>query len=183
MAREPGNGDGGAVKQGSSKAALVAAAAGVAVSAAVITAWLLWPAPASAAAPQARQYLHASACLLTGPGGVSPGTAGAQAWSAMESASAASHVMVSHLPGAEPADVPVLLNTLIERECGVIVVTGASPNQVTSAARANPGRRFVLVTDGTAAGSAAVLPNVVTVSAAHASGRINQEVRALAGAS
>ena len=169
------------MKQGSSKAVLVAAAAGVAVSAAVITAWLLWPAPA--AAPQARQYLHASVCLLTGPGGVTPGTAGAQAWSAMESASMASRVMVSHLPSAEPADVPVLLNTLIERECGVIVVTGASQDQVTSAARANPGRRFVLVTDGTAAGSAAVLPNVVTVSAAHASGRINQEVRALAGAS
>lgn len=173
----------GILRQGFPKA-VVPAAAGVAVSVAVIAAWMLWPAPAPAATPQARQYLDASACLLTGASGVSPGTAGAQAWSAMESASTASHVMVSHLPSAAPADVPVLLNTLIERKCGVIVVTGASQNQVTSAARANPGRRFVLVTDGTAAGSAAaLLPNAVTVSAAHASGRINQEVRALAGAS
>jgi basic membrane lipoprotein Med (substrate-binding protein (PBP1-ABC) superfamily) len=169
------------VKLGPSKAA-VAAGAGVAVTAAVIAAWALWPAT-PAAAPAARQYLNASACLLTGAGGVSPGTAGAQAWSAMESASAASRVMVSHLPSAKPADVPVLLNTLIERKCSVIVVTGASQDQVTSAARANPGRRFVLVTDGTAAGSAAVLPNVVAVSAARASGRISQEVRALGSAS
>ena len=173
----------GTLKRGSSKA-VVAAAAGAAMSAAVIAAWMLWPATsATPAAPQARQYLDASVCLLTGVSGVSPGTAGAQAWSAMESASVASHVMVSHLPSAEPAEVPVLLNTLIERKCGVIVVTGGSQNQVTSAARANPGRRFILVTDAAAAGSAAMLPNVVTVSAAHASGRINQEVLALAGAS
>jgi hypothetical protein len=170
------------LKQGLSKA-VAAAAAGVAVSAAVIAAWALWPGSASAAGPRARQYLDASACLLTGAGGVSPGTAGAQAWDAMESASAASHVMVSHLPSAEPADVPVLLNTLVERECGVIVVTGASQNPVTSAARANPGRRFILVTGGTAAKPVTVLPNAVTVSAAHASGRINQEVLALAGVS
>ena len=178
----------GIVKQGLSKA-VAAAAAGAAVSAAVIAAWALWPgsgsgsAAASAAGPQARQYLDASACLLTGAGGVSPGTAGAQAWDAMESASVASHVMVSHLPSAEPAEVPVLLNTLVERECGVIVVTGASQSQVTSAARANPGRRFILVTGGTAAKPVTVLPNAVTVSAAHASGRISQEVLALAGVS
>lgn len=176
----------GILKQGRSKP-VVAAATALTVSAAVIAGWVLWSGSgsgsASAAVPQARHYLDASACLLTGASGVSPGTAGAQAWDAMESASSVSHVMVSHLPSAEPADVPVLLNTLVERECGVIVVTGASQNQVTSAARANPARRFILVTAGTAAVSAAVLPNAVTVSAAHASGRINQEVVALAGAS
>jgi hypothetical protein len=101
----------------------------------------------------------------------------------MESASQASRVMVSHLPSAAPADVPVLLNTLIERECGVIVVTDAAQNQVTSAARANPGRRFILVTAGAPADPVAVPPNAVTVSAARAPGRINQEVVALAGAS
>lgn len=176
----------GRLKQGLLKA-VVAAAAVVAVSAAVIAAWVLWPGSgsgsASAAVPQARQYLNTSACLLTGASGVSPGTVGARAWDAMESASVASRVMVSHLPSAEPADVPVLLNTLVERECGVIVVTGASQNQVTSAARANPGRRFILVAGGTATGSVAVLPNAVTVSAAAAPGRIDKEVLALAGAS
>ena len=99
------------------------------------------------------------------------------------SVSVASRVVVSHLPSAVPAEVPVLLNTLVERGCGVIVVTGASQSRVTSAALADPGRRFILVTGGTAAKPVAVLPDAVTVSAARASGRINQEVLALAGVS
>lgn len=165
------------------KAAVVAAA----VAAVVFTAtWVLWPRPATVTAPrttqyQARQYQDASACLLTGPSGVSPRTPGAQAWRAMQSASLASHVMVSYLPGTGPADVPALLNTLVERKCGLIVVTGASRNQLASAARANPGRRFILVTGTTAAGPAAVPPNAVVVSSADASVRISQEVTALAG--
>ena len=100
----------------------------------------------------------------------------------MQSASLASHVMVSYLPGTGPAEVPALLNTLVERKCGVIVVTGASWNQVASAAQANPGHRFILVTSSAAAGPAAAPPNTVVVSAAVASVRISQEVTALAGA-
>lgn len=50
------------MKQGWS-AAVVAAVAVVAV---FIAAWLLWPRPATVTAPRARQYLDASACLLTG---------------------------------------------------------------------------------------------------------------------
>ena len=99
------------------------------------------------------------------------------------SASVASRVMVSHLPSAVPAEVPVLLNTLVERGCGVIVVTGVARSRVTSAALADPGRRFILVTGGTAVEPVAVLPNAVTVSAADASGRISREVLALAGVS
>ena len=166
-------------------AAVVAAAVAMGV---FIVAWVLWPRTATVAAPrtpqyQARQYLDASACLLTGSSGVSAGTPGARAWRAMESASSASHVMVSYLPGTSTADVPALLNTLVERKCGVIVVTGGSSNQVTSAARANPGHRFILVTTLAAPGPVALPPNAVIVSAADAAGRINQEVTALARAS
>jgi hypothetical protein len=166
------------MRQGLVAAAIVAAAAvGV-----FVTAWVLWPRPASTvAAPQARQHVDASACLLTGSGGVAPGTPGARAWHAMQSASLASHVMVSYLPGTGPADVPALLNTLVERRCGVIVVTAASQVQVADAARANPGQRFVLVATAIAAGPAVVPPNAVVVPAAAASGRIDQEVSALAG--
>jgi len=172
------------MKQGWTAAVVVAAAA----MSALIAVWALWPRTATVAAPrtgqnQARQYLDASACLLTGSSGVSPGTAGARAWRAMESASSASHVMVSYLPGTGTAEVPALLNTLVQRKCGVIVVTGGSSSQVTSAARANPGHRFILVTTIAAAGPAALPPNAVIVSAADAAGRINQEVTALAGAS
>jgi hypothetical protein len=162
-------------------AAVTAAAAVVVAVAVVVTAWVLWPKPAAVTAPRARQYMDASACLLTGSSGISPGTPGAQAWHAMQSASLASHVMVSYLPGSGPAAVPSLLNTLVERKCGVIVVTGAVQDQVTGAARANPGRHFIVVTTSAAAGPAAAPPNTVVVSAADASGPINQAVTALAG--
>jgi len=165
------------MRQGLVTAAIVT----VAVVAVFVTAWTLWGRPGTVAAPRARQYLDVSACLLTGSSGVTPGTPGAQAWQAMQSASVASHVMVSYLSDTGSADVPVLLNTLVERQCGVIVVTGASPVQVTSAAKANPGRRFILLTSSAAAGPAAVPPNAVVVPAADAAGRINQEVTALAG--
>jgi hypothetical protein len=162
----------------------VAIAAGAAAGACV-TAWAVWPS-STTVAPHARQYLDVSACLLTGPSGISPGTPGARAWNAMESASLASHVMVSYLPSSGPADVLTLLNTLVERRCGVIVVTGATSAEVAGSATANPGRHFVLVTTstaaGSAAGSAAVPPNAVVVPVADASGRIDQEIGALAGA-
>ena len=99
------------------------------------------------------------------------------------SASVASRVMVSHLPSVVSAEVPVLLNTLVERGCGVIVVTGVARSRVAGAALADPGRRFFLVTGGTAVEPVTVLPDAVTVSAAHASGRISREVLALAGVS
>jgi hypothetical protein len=155
--------------------------AAMAVVAVFITAWMLWIRPGTVAAPRARQYLDVSACLLTGSSGVTPGTPGARAWHAMQSASLASHVMVSYLPDTGPTDGPVLLNTLVERQCGVIVVTGASQAQVTHAAKAHPGQRFILVTTSTAADPAAVPSNTVVVSVADASGRIDQEVTALAG--
>lgn len=161
------------------KAAIVAAAA-VAAVAVFITARMP-PRPATVAVPQARQYLNVSACLLTGSSGVAPGSPGAQVWQAMQSASAGSHVMISYLPGTAPADVLPLLNTLVERQCGVIVVTGGSRVQVADVAKANPGRRFVLVTTSTVAGPAVVPPNAVVVPPADASGRIDQEVSALAG--
>jgi hypothetical protein len=161
--------------QGLVRAAVVAAAAAVLF----VAAWVLWPRPGTVAAP-ARQYLDASACLLTGAGGVAPGTAGGRAWRVMESASVASRVMVSYLPGTGAA-VPVLLNTLVEQRCGVIVVTGGSRAQVAGVARANPGDRFILVTGSAVAGPAVVPPNVVVVPAAAAARRIGQEVTALAG--
>jgi basic membrane lipoprotein Med (substrate-binding protein (PBP1-ABC) superfamily) len=171
------------MKQGWSTAVVTAVA--VAAAAAIfISAWALWSvatATTNATAPQARQYLGTTACLLTGSSGVSPGSPGARAWQAMQSASLASHVMISYLPSTGPADVPVLLNTLVSRKCGVIVATGANRDQVASAARANPGRRFILVTASTAAGPAVVPANAVVVSAADAPGRIASEVTALAG--
>src|SRR5579859_5676905 len=94
----------------------LALAAAVAIAVGLVV-WIMRP-PQSAA-PQARQYLNTSACLLTPQSGIALGDA-APVWTSMESASLATHVMVSYLPAAGPADVTVVLNTLIERDCGVI---------------------------------------------------------------
>ncbi len=155
------------------------ASAASAVLAAVLAGWALWPRPAPA--PQACQYLNATACLLTGPGGVVPGAPAVPAWTAMEKASLATHVMVSYLPATAPANVAVLLNTLVQRRCGVIITDGAPPAQVARAARANPRQRFLLVASAGAA-AAAVPANAVVVSAAAAPARIDQALHALAAA-
>jgi len=122
---------------------ILAVVAVVSAAAVAAGAWVLWPRPA--ARPGAHQYLDATACLLTSPDGIASGTAAAPAWAALESASQSTHVMVSYLPATSTAAVPTLLNSLIERQCGVIVATGADSTVVTRAARANPRQHFLLV--------------------------------------
>jgi hypothetical protein len=146
------------------------------VAAVAVTAWVVWPRPA--AAPQARQYLDASACLLTGPGGVVPGTPGAPVWAVMEKASLATRVMVSYLPETGP-DIGITLNTMAERQCGVIITTGTAPAPVTAAAKANP-RLHYLVVAPVGSATSATAANVVVVPAAAAPARIDQVLRDLA---
>ena len=155
---------------------LLAAGAAVLLAAAGVTAWALWPRPA---APQARQYLNVSACLLTDPKGVGPGTPAAPVWAAMQSASLATHVMITYLPATRPADVKPMLNTLIQRQCGVIIATGTATGGVVEAGKANPHQRFLLVTAPGSAAPAAT-PNTTVVSMAAAPRRIDQAIRALA---
>jgi basic membrane lipoprotein Med (substrate-binding protein (PBP1-ABC) superfamily) len=131
-----------------------------------------------AAAPHARQYVSVSACLLTDPQGIQPGTPAAPVWAAMRTASLSSHVMVSYLPDTGRADAADMLNSLIGRQCGVIIATGAAAGPVTAAAKANPDQSFLLVTAGRAARAAA--PNTVVVSTADAPERIDQALHDLA---
>ena len=150
-----------------------------AILAAGFAAWTLRPRPA--AAPQARQYLNATACLLTGQAGIAAGTPAAREWASMQAASLATHVMVSYLPDTGPADVPVMLNTLIQRQCGVIITADAAPAQVLNAAQAHPHQHFLLVT-ALSADVSRVPRNAVVVSPAGAPRQINQAIRALVAA-
>jgi hypothetical protein len=152
-------------------------AAGVVVIAAATVAWGVWPSPS--AAPQTRRYLDTSACLLTGPDGIVSGTPAAPVWAAMQSASLATHVMVSYLSDTGPANVGPMLNTLIERRCGVIVATGDASAGVAAAGKANPHQQFLLVATSGAAVVAGT-SNTTVVSQADASGRIDQVIRTLA---
>lgn len=145
--------------------------------------WDRAPAPA----PQARSYLNVTACLLTGPRGVTPGSPAAPVWASMQATSLTTHVMVSYLPDTRPADVPVMLNTLIQRRCGVIITTGAAPDQVIQAARANPRQRFLLVAGSDGAGGSGISglgtpANAVAVTAGRAPAQISQAIHALAAA-
>ena len=127
-------------------------------------------------APQARQYLNVSACLLTDPSGVVPGTPAAPVWTAMQSASLATRVMVSYLPDTGPSDVSPMLSTLAQRKCGLIITTAAAAGRVVSAARAYPNQQFLIIT---ADGATAVPPNAFLVPPAAAPARIAQAIRAL----
>ncbi len=154
-------------------------AVGAGAVAAGVLAWALWPS-GPATAPHARHYLNVTACLLTDSHGIAPGGPGAPAWAAMEQASLATHVMVSYLPGTGPGDAAVMLNTLAQRHCGVIITTGTATGQVLAAARAYPHQRFLLVASHPTADPAT--PNAAIVAAAGAPERIGQAIHALAAA-
>ena len=153
-------------------------AAGACVAAAGAVAWALWPSN-PATAPHARHYLNVTACLLTDSRGIAPGTPGAPAWAAMQNASLATHVMVSYLPDTGAANAPVMLSTLVQRHCGVIITTGTAARQVLAAARAHPHQRFLLIASHPAA---AATPNAAVVTAADAPQRIDQAIHTLASA-
>jgi len=68
-----------------------------------------------------------------------------------------------------------MLNTLVQRNCGVIIATAAATSAVFDAAKANPHQHFLLVTAAAAATS-----NTVVVSQSDAAGRIDQVIRSLA---
>jgi hypothetical protein len=155
---------------------LLAVGAAVVLTVAGIVAWSVWPRPAP---PQARHYLNVSACLLTDQAGIVAGSPAAPVWAAMQSASLSTHVMVSYLPATGPSDVSPMLNTMIQRQCGVIIATGAASSEVLAAGQANPHQRFLLVTaPGTAVAAAA--GNTAVVPQADAPGRIDQVIRSLA---
>ncbi len=149
--------------------ACVAVAAGLAV-------WLL-AFSSGGSVPHARQYLDMTACLLTGPKGVGQGTPAAPVWASMQAASVRSGVMVSYLPQLPQGGPQLLLSSMVQRHCGVIITTGAPPAAVLSVAKANPGQRFMLVTDTTAGPAPA---NTTVVSSADAAERAGRAVLALA---
>ena len=163
---------------GASVAAAGLVAAGVT---AAVTATGPWPFehPQQATGASARHYLDATACLLTDPSGITPGAPGAPAWKAMQTASLATHVMVSYLPDTGPADSGVMLTSLVQRKCGVIITTARPVAKLIKAAKADRHQNFVLVAPSGTAGLGKT-SNTAIVSPAGAPARIDQAIRALA---
>lgn len=117
--------------------------------------WVFWPDP-----PRQRDYLDATACLLTDEKGI----AGAQVkpvWSAMQEASVAGLVRVQYLPVNGPQtteNARSYLASLVAGRCGAIIAVGpAQVDAVAKNAGAHPEIWFVTVGGGAPAGNVRVL--------------------------
>jgi basic membrane lipoprotein Med (substrate-binding protein (PBP1-ABC) superfamily) len=113
--------------------------------------------------PRARQYKEFDACLLTGEKGVGRGTLAASVWEGMQEASLETRARVNYVPVMGPQSVEntrPFFNSLIQRQCDVVLAVGASQVQVTQAAAgSHPEVRFVVV-GGTSGREAAGAGNV-----------------------
>jgi len=105
--------------------------------------------------PRARQYQDFDACLLTGEKGIAQGTLAASVWEGMQKASLDTRARVNYVPvtGDQSAsNARPFFNSLIQRQCDVVLAVGAPQVQVTQAAAGkNPSVRFVVVDDASEA--------------------------------
>ncbi|MEV6348070.1 hypothetical protein [Actinoplanes sp. NPDC051851] len=120
-----------------------------------LTTWALWPEP-----PRQREYLDATACLLTDEKGIAAEPA-TSVWATMQELSAVSLVRVQYLPvnGPQTAGNAVTYATsLAIGRCGAIVATGepqaAAVGQI---AATYPAIRFITVGAGTTADNVEVV--------------------------
>lgn len=123
------------------------------VVAGVVT-WALWPDP-----PRQREYVDATACLLTDEKGI-VGTA-EPVWSAMRETSVTSLVRVQYLQVNGPqtaANASAYLASLSAGRCGAVIAVGqAQVDAVTAAAGSHPEVRFATVGGGTPAANVQVI--------------------------
>lgn len=182
----------GAVRQWAARRPRIAAGAAAGVVAALAGGALSMlqaaPRPHPAAAPspppvRARVYTDFSACLLTGPDGLTAAGA-ASAWAGLQAASTATSAQVSYvrLQGAQTAaNADAYVTALALRGCSVIVAAGTAADQgVKDRAGALARTSFIVVV---VADAAAPAPNVTAVPAdtpAAISGRIKALITAAA---
>ncbi|MEW2190380.1 BMP family ABC transporter substrate-binding protein [Streptomyces microflavus] len=79
--------------------------------------------------PRAREYRDVNSCLLTGEQGIIAGTPAAPVWAGMQKASLETRTRVSYVPvmGEQSAKNALPhLNSLLQRQCDVVVAVGDS---------------------------------------------------------
>ncbi|WP_405553258.1 BMP family ABC transporter substrate-binding protein [Streptomyces sp. NBC_01171] len=105
---------------------------------------------------RARQYREFDACLLTGDKGIAEGTRAASAWEGMQRASSETRARINYVPvtGAQSVtNTRPFLNSLMQRQCGVLIAVGAPQSRVAQEAAAqHPEVWFVLVDGASTAG-------------------------------
>lgn len=137
----------------------VAAASGLILLLGAAVAWLAWASSASdKPTPRARQYAAFTQCLLTDAAGVTSASA-TPIWAGMQQASTSTVAKSQFLavpPGTAAADDSSYADTLIARNCDVILAVGEAPTHaVSTAAAANPNRRFLVIGSTPVAGNTA----------------------------
>jgi basic membrane lipoprotein Med (substrate-binding protein (PBP1-ABC) superfamily) len=145
----------------------------------VLGAWLLTGDQDGPPDPRARQYAEVDACLLTGEEGITPGTPAASVWEGMQKASLETLARVNYVPVTGPQSVDNVgpfFNSLIQRQCEVVLAVGTSQVQVTRAAAAkHPEVRFVVV-DGTSGTKAVKAVKAGNVTVAKPDGSLQETV-------
>ncbi|KAB2589753.1 BMP family ABC transporter substrate-binding protein [Streptomyces arboris] len=123
--------------------------------AAVVGAVLLLGEESGPPDPRAREYRDVNSCLLTGERGIIAGTPAAPVWAGMQKASLETRTRASYVPvmGEQSAKNALPhLNSLLQRQCDVVVAVGDSQVEVVRAEAANHRAiRFVVVAGSEAA--------------------------------
>ncbi len=121
-----------------------------------IATWTLWPDPE----PRQREYLDATACLLTDQEGVTQDPA-KSVWTSLQEISATTLVRVQNLSvvGPQTADnAEGFVNSLVSGECRVIIAVGdAQIAAATKVAGTNPQAKFITVNGGTSGANVQVV--------------------------
>ncbi|WP_086824919.1 BMP family ABC transporter substrate-binding protein [Streptomyces sp. NRRL B-24572] len=101
---------------------------------------------------RARAYKDYDACLLTDDKGIVTGAPAAPVWEGMQAASLDERIRVTFVPvtGEQSvANARPFLNGLVQRDCEIVVASGAPQVKAAEAAAAkNPDVRFVTVGEG-----------------------------------
>jgi basic membrane lipoprotein Med (substrate-binding protein (PBP1-ABC) superfamily) len=116
-----------------------------------LTAWALWPDP-----PRQREYVDATACLLTDEKGITTEPARA-VWATLQQASVTTLVRAQYLQvnGPQTADnAAAHLASLTSGRCGLVAAVGRPQiKAVTDNAAQHPDIRFITVGGGSPAGN------------------------------
>ena len=158
--------------------------AGTVVAAAALIGLLVWPAKPAAVrirppVVRTRTYSSYTACLLTGPKGLTD-LAAAPVWTGLREASTATKAQISYLTmlGADTtANAESYINTLALRGCSAILAAGTIPaDGALKAAASWPGHRVIAIEP---AGSVAKPPAKLTVLGQSTSTALTAQVKTL----
>ena len=115
-------------------------------------------APATTASAAAANF---SACMVTDTGGIDDKSFNASAWKGMQDAQSAGKAQVQYVQSTTENDYVPNINNLLAKGCSLIVtVGGLMGDATTTAANANPSKKFAIVDSGATDSKGNVISNL-----------------------